>query len=112
MSRRPLTTDEIEDTLCGMATLGDRRFWAEAIVSRLTPDNFTTPRGRTLWAAILELRAQGADVRLDTLAQALRTAGTLDGIGGPLALASLTDLVHSGLDWHRLADHVYHRAKP
>ncbi len=64
---------------------------------------FHLPAHSTLFAEIVGLAADGADVDLITLIQSLRSAGQLDAIGGPAAVSALFTVVPTSANWKHYA---------
>lgn len=61
------------------------------VADLLAPDDFFRAAHATVYQALLALAARGVRADLVTLKDALATAGTLEDVGGPAYLASLTD---------------------
>uniref|UniRef100_I2Q2D9 Replicative DNA helicase n=1 Tax=Desulfovibrio sp. U5L TaxID=596152 RepID=I2Q2D9_9BACT len=60
------------------------------LVDLIGEDDFYSPAHRLVFQAILELSRKNAPIDLVSLAEALRTAGRLEEVGGPAYLAELT----------------------
>ncbi len=68
----------------------------DAVVGVLTAEHFYSPKHGPVYTTLLEMHARGDAIDLVLVAAALDRAGTLDRVGGPAYLASLTDGVPRG----------------
>ncbi|HUT77990.1 MAG TPA: DnaB-like helicase N-terminal domain-containing protein [Polyangia bacterium] len=75
-----------------------------AVYTELKPDDFYHPAHRTIYEAMIALKDQNNPVDLHTLSDHLNAQKLLDAIGGPVALAELSD-------YEATAANVLHHAR-
>lgn len=100
LSRVPPSATDIEDAVLG-ALLIEPHVWPK-VADRLHRDLFYLENNRAVFDAMWCLYAKGHPVDLVTVASRLRSEGTLEGIGGPYFLTTLTNRVASSanIEYH------------
>lgn len=91
IDRIPPYSDEAEKGVIGSVLLDSVKVLDLCVQAQLVPESFHVPAHRTIYSSLLEMLKVGAAIDVLTLADRLKTAGKLDGIGGPSALDQIID---------------------
>lgn len=84
-------SEQSERAVLGCVLLDPANGPEEAMAAGISEESFYIPAARTTWVALVELRRQGGVADVLTLGEAMRTAGTLDQIGGQVWLERCCD---------------------
>ena len=100
LGKLPPQAIDIEDAVLG-ALLIEPHVWPK-VADRLSRDLFYSENNRAAFDAMWDLYAKGHPVDLVTVANRLRSEGTLEGIGGAYFLTTLTNRVASSanIEYH------------
>jgi replicative DNA helicase len=90
MDDRPLPQNEdAERAVIGACLIGDQDA-ADTAIGLVTESSFYSNRHRAIWSAIVDLRNEGTTVDVVTCANKLIQNGTIEKVGGAIALAQLS----------------------
>ncbi len=80
---------EAEQSVLGAILLADTTLYGLVINEGLRPEHFYREQHASVYAAMLELYEESREIDVLTVTEQLRTAGKLDGVGGPATVDAL-----------------------
>ncbi len=80
---------EAEQSVLGAILLADTTLYGLVINEGLKPDHFYREQHAAVYAAMLELYQESREIDVLTVTEQLRTAGKLEGVGGPAMVDAL-----------------------
>jgi len=89
--RVPPYSDEAEQGVLGSILLDAARVMDICIEKQIIPESFHVPRHRAVYEALLEMSSAGMAIDILTVTEHLRKKGSLDDVGGAVALDRLMD---------------------
>ena len=89
--RVPPYSEEAERGVLGSVLLDSARVMDLAVESQLAPESFYVPAHRTIFEAMLAMSRQALPIDVLTVSEQLKSAGTLDAVGGPIFMDRLID---------------------
>jgi replicative DNA helicase len=89
--RVPPNSEEAERGVLGSVLLDPMKVMDLCIENQLSPESFYVPAHRVVFGVMLEMTKQGTVIDALTVAERIKSAGMLDGIGGSVYLDRLID---------------------
>ncbi len=99
---------EAERAVLGALMLDPNAF--DLVLETLRPEDFYSDGHRLIYQAMVELEEKGTPIDLITLADHLKTRGSLEKVGGEVAVASLADGIASSVGIEHWAKKVREKA--
>lgn len=107
--RLPPHNDDAETALIGCLLSGETEF-VQAALAVTREEHFYDLRNQTVFRAVSAMAAEGVGVDLATLQVRLRSAGTLDSVGGVARLVACQDACPSPAAWFYFFETIRQKA--